>query len=137
MGRIVSQLRTVLKENGQSTELADQVMSTGAGYALIPHLSIDTEVAGLRTPVSYTHLDGGQGLCQRGPPEQLRRGRAGYAGQRSVQVRQGLSLIHILCRHTQDLKIIEYIGFDTGKAGFRRAQTVGFNGKGEDRKSVV
>ena len=28
MGRIVSQLRTVLKENGQSTELADQVMST-------------------------------------------------------------------------------------------------------------
>lgn len=27
MGRIVSQLRTVLKENGQSTELADQVMS--------------------------------------------------------------------------------------------------------------
>lgn len=33
--------------------------------------------------------DGGQGLCQRGPPEQLRRGRAGYAGQRSVQVRQG------------------------------------------------
>ena len=33
--------------------------------------------------------DGGQGLCQRGPPEQLRRGRAGYAGQRSIQVRQG------------------------------------------------
>lgn len=28
MDRIVSQLRTVLKENGQSTELADQVMST-------------------------------------------------------------------------------------------------------------
>lgn len=28
MNRIVSQLRTVLKENGQSTELADQVMST-------------------------------------------------------------------------------------------------------------
>ena len=28
MGRIVSRLRTVLKENGQSTELADQVMST-------------------------------------------------------------------------------------------------------------
>lgn len=34
-------------------------------------------------------------------------------------------------RHAQELKVVEYVRFDTGKAGFRRAQTVGFNGKGD------
>ena len=33
--------------------------------------------------------------------------------------------------YAQELKVVEYVCFDTGKAGFRRAQTVGFNGKGD------
>ena len=33
--------------------------------------------------------------------------------------------------YAQELKIVKYVRFDTGKAGFRRAQTVGFNGKGD------
>lgn len=34
-------------------------------------------------------------------------------------------------RHAQELKVVQHVRFDTGKAGFRRAQTVGFNGKGD------
>ena len=33
--------------------------------------------------------------------------------------------------YAQELKVVQHVRFDTGKAGFRRAQTVGFNGKGD------
>jgi len=38
---------------------------------------------------------------------------------------------HGVGRHAQELEVVQYVRFDTGKAGFRRAQTVGFNGKGD------
>ena len=49
LGKNASRLLGVAIVIAYVSSVCAALMSTGAGYALIPHLSIDTEVAGLRT----------------------------------------------------------------------------------------
>ena len=49
LGKNASRLLGVAIIIAYTSSVCAALMSTGAGYALIPHLSIDTEVAGLRT----------------------------------------------------------------------------------------
>lgn len=49
LGKNASRLLDVAIVIAYVSSVCAALMSTGAGYALIPHLSIDTEVAGLRT----------------------------------------------------------------------------------------
>ena len=54
LGKNASRLLGVAIVIAYVSSVCAALMSAGAGYALIPHLSIDTEVAGLRTCLLYT-----------------------------------------------------------------------------------
>ena len=47
-----------------------------------------------------------------------------------MQYVQAFLSVHGAGGYTKHLKIIEYVGFDTGKAGFCGCEIVRFNGKG-------